>query len=565
MTNQHHGNTALQWTNTFFRALYKYGIEHVVVSPGSRSTPLTLAVASNPNIQKHVILDERSAAFTALGIGKATNIPAVLVCTSGTALANYYPAVIEARQSGIPMILATADRPPHLRATGANQAIDQLNMFGDYPVFFHEVGEPKSNKKDLNRLKILAQQSVSISREKRGPVHLNFPFRKPLEPTDEVLTEVIKENRSQPNSGKENNNSPTSLRLGAALQETLSSAQKPLIIIGPTAPSDDIDSISKLANQLDAPILSESFINSSQTIHRFAGFLRNEHKRNQLEPDVILRFGFQPTTKSLEMALKEWKPEHHFHFASTDAWQDATFSEAERIPWMGQKIHLNNTFTLNNTTWIETWKKTEHDFSNYYQQTISQHLELTDGSIYHQLTGQIPQDHFIAVSNSFPARDINLFGKHPSDSLVFLNRGASGIDGVTSTAIGIAKGLKKSGILFTGDLAFLHDTNALLSHKSMNQSLVIVVINNRGGSIFRMLPIHDNKQHFEPYFETPQNTNISTLVNAYGISHFLISSLSELKKVDLNSISSQTNRLSVIECQTNADASMQLRKQLWNY
>ncbi|NIV13412.1 MAG: 2-succinyl-5-enolpyruvyl-6-hydroxy-3-cyclohexene-1-carboxylic-acid synthase, partial [Aliifodinibius sp.] len=184
MTNQHQGNTALQWTNTFFRALYKYGIEHVVVSPGSRSTPLTLAVASNPHIQKHVILDERSAAFTALGIGKATNIPAVLVCTSGTALANYYPAVIEARQSGVPMVLATADRPPHLRATGANQAIDQLNMFGDYPVFFHEVGEPKPNKKDLKRLTILAQQSVSISREKRGPVHLNFPFRKPLEPTE---------------------------------------------------------------------------------------------------------------------------------------------------------------------------------------------------------------------------------------------------------------------------------------------------------------------------------------------------------------------------------------------
>src|SRR6056297_990001 len=172
MTNQHHGNIALQWTNTFLKALYKHGVEHIVISPGSRSTPLTLAAASNPKLQKHVVLDERSAAFTALGIGKATNIPAVLICTSGTALANYYPAVIEARQSGVPVILATADRPPTLRATGANQAIDQLKIFGNYPVFYHDVGEPRSEKNDFDRLQLLAQQAFTISREKRGPVHL---------------------------------------------------------------------------------------------------------------------------------------------------------------------------------------------------------------------------------------------------------------------------------------------------------------------------------------------------------------------------------------------------------
>src|SRR6056297_1144240 len=163
MTNQHHGNIALQWTNTFLRTLQTYGVKHIIISPGSRSTPLTLAAASNPKLQKHVILDERSAAFTALGIGKATNIPAVLICTSGTALANYYPAVIEARQSGVPIILATADRPPNLRATGANQAIDQLKVFGDYTVFFHEVGEPRSDHTDIARLQMLAKQSVSIS------------------------------------------------------------------------------------------------------------------------------------------------------------------------------------------------------------------------------------------------------------------------------------------------------------------------------------------------------------------------------------------------------------------
>ncbi|MDZ7659795.1 2-succinyl-5-enolpyruvyl-6-hydroxy-3-cyclohexene-1-carboxylic-acid synthase [Fodinibius sp.] len=565
MTDQHHGNVALQWTNTFLQALCKYGVEHIIISPGSRSTPLTLAAASNPNLKKHVILDERSAAFTALGIGKASNIPAVLICTSGTALANYYPAVIEARQSGVPMILATADRPPHLRATGANQAIDQLKIFGDYPVFFHEVGEPKSDAKDLQRIRMLAQQSVSLSREKRGPVHLNFPFRKPLEPTENKLAQIQEENEDLPSTNVENKTALTAFSLSSSLQKKLSYARKPLIIVGPTAPSDDMESISKLAEKLEAPILSESSIDSASTIRGFAGFLRNTDLRNQLEPDVILRFGFQPTSKSLTIALDEWNPKHHFHFASTDEWQDATFSGADRIPWMGQKIQFEELATKTNPNWIQSWKQTENEFNNYYQKTIGQYSKLTDGSVYHQLTPQISGDHFIAVSNSFPARDINLFGRQSSAIPLFLNRGASGIDGVTSTAMGIAKGLQKSGVLFTGDLAFLHDTNALLNHKNMAHSLVIIVINNGGGSIFRMLPIHDNKQHFEPYFETPQDVQINKLISAYDIPHYSIKSLSELQNLDLTTIIDQHKGLSVIECQTDADASMQLRNQLWDF
>ncbi len=565
MTNQHHGNIALQWTNTFLKALYKHGVEHIVISPGSRSTPLTLAAASNPKLQKHVILDERSAAFTALGIGKATNIPAVLICTSGTALANYYPAVIEARQSGVPIILATADRPPNLRATGANQAIDQLKVFGDYTVFFHEVGEPRSDHTDIARLQMLAKQSVSISREKRGPVHLNFPFRKPLEPTDNGLTRIQKENQNLPESTVTNRNNSTTLNLSNALKNKLSEAKKPLVIVGPLAPKDNTDSIANISEVLNAPILTESSINSSNSIRGFAGFLRDADRRAQLEPDVILRFGFQPTSKSLAIALDKWNTEHHFHFASTNDWQDATFTGAERIQWMGKTLHCKNLSSSTDSNWFKKWKHTENGYEDYSKKTINAYSELTDGSIYQQFTPHIPDDHFIAVSNSFPARDINLFGQHPSVLPLFLNRGASGIDGITSTAMGISHGLQKSGILFTGDLAFLHDTNALLKHSNMTQSLIVVVINNGGGSIFRMLPINENKQHFEPYFETPQNVNIKTLVSAYNIPHYLIKSLSDLQNIDLSTISNQHNGLSVIECQTDADASMELRNKLWSY
>lgn len=565
MTDQHYGNTALKWTNTFFKTLYKYGVEHIVISPGSRSTPLTLAAASLPMFQKHVILDERSAAFTALGIGKATNTPAILICTSGTALANYYPAVIEARQSGVPIILATADRPPNLRATGANQAIDQLKIFGKYPVFFHEVGEPQSDDKDVARLKMLAQQSISISREKRGPVHLNFPFRKPLEPTKNGLNQIKKNNQDLQKPTEASGDNSTKLSLSDSLTYKLAEAEKPLIIVGPLAPNDDTDSISKLSKELSAPILTESSINSLHSIRGFSGFLRNSSKRNKFKPDVILRFGFQPTSKSLTRALKEWNTEHHYHFTSTNDWQDATLSGAKRIPWLGQKLRVESLSSNTDYGWLEKWKQAEIKYKNYFQETTAQYSELTDGSVYKQLTPQIPNNNFIAVSNSFPARDINLFGQQSSTIPLFLNRGASGIDGVISTAMGIAKGLQKSGVLFTGDLAFLHDTNALLNHKNMDQSLVVVIINNNGGSIFRMLPIYENKEHFESYFETPQDVDISTLVSAYDIPHYLIKSLSDIQNLDLVSIGDKHNGLSVIECQTNADASMELRKKLWSF
>lgn len=566
MTEIHQGNLALHWTDTFFKHLVRYGVRHIIISPGSRSTPLTLAAAINPKFNKQVVLDERSAAFTALGIGKATNTPAVLICTSGTALANYHPAVIESWQSGIPLILATADRPPKLHATGANQAIDQLKIFGDYPVFFHNVGEPQTGDKDFQRLEMLAQQAISASQEQHGPVHLNFPFRKPLEPTEDYRKKIQQEHQNRNDDFQEP--APkvsTGITLYGSLKKQISSAQKPVIIIGPLAPADDTTSITKLADKISAPILSEASISSKQSIQGFAGFLRNEELRDQLTPDLILRFGFQPTDKSLERALNQWPPQAHYHFASTDAWQDATLSGSQRIAWMGKQFSIKNISSQTNSQWFNQWKEAAQKFEGYFKDTITQHDILTDGDIYYYLAPQLTKQHFIMVSNSFPARDINLFGRQSSDIPFFVNRGASGIDGITSTAMGISYGLKKSGVLFTGDLAFLHDTNALLNHQNMKQSLAIVVINNNGGSIFRMLPIADDQEHFETYFETPQKANISNLAGAYDIPYYAVDSLMDLKKVNIPDLLSAHQGITIIECKTDSQASMELRRKLWDF
>lgn len=563
MTDSHAGNTAYRWTSTLLQTLEHFGVRQVIISPGSRSTPLTLAAATNDQLQKHVILDERSAAFTALGIGKASNIPAVLVCTSGTALANYYPAVIEARQSGIPMILATADRPPNLRATGANQATDQLKLFGDYPVFFHEVGEPSLAQDDLNRLQLLARQAFTLSQEKRGPVHLNFPFRKPLEPEADLL-------KQQPqdvdiNIPADVDDSRSALRLSDSLQQKISQAKRPLIIIGPLAPHDHTRSIGKLAEATGSPILAESGIDHSHAIKGFAGFLRNDKLRTKLEPDLILRFGFQPTGKGLEFGLKSWSPDLHYHFASTHEWQDATYSGAERIPWMGQEIYFNSLSSSPDSGWLEEWKSAQQDFAEHYRESTERHSQLTDGAVYRHLTPQLNEEHFIAVSNSFPARDIHLFGQQKSNIPLYTNRGVSGIDGVTSTAVGLSLALQQPGVLFTGDLAFLHDTNALLNAKKIRRPLAVIILNNAGGTIFRMLPIEQHKEYFGPYFETPQSVDIKQLAGSYDIPHRQINSLSELRDIQLSNWMDKHPGFSIIECKTDAEASMQLRKALWDF
>ena len=563
MTDSHAGNIAFRWTTTFLQAVQSCGLRHIVISPGSRSTPLTLAAAADDKLHKHVVLDERSAAFTALGIGKATNMPAVLICTSGTALANYYPAVIEARQSGVPMILATADRPPNLRATGANQAIDQLKIFGDYPVFFHEVGEPSLQTQDLDRLQILGQQAVHISREKRGPVHLNFPFRKPLEPEKKFLETFSLNNPIDAPSDR--GTTSTALHLSDTIQQTLSCAQQPLIIVGPLAPGDNIKAITRLAEETNSPIVTESAIDHQNIISGFAGFLRNEKLRTELEPDLILRFGCQPTSKSLELGLNDWRPDAHYHFASTHEWQDATYSGAGRISWMGQELKWEPFNSSTNGDWLNKWKSAEKGFTEHYHQSVEKSSVLTDGAVYHHLTPQLKTGQFLAISNSFPARDINLFGKQNKDIPLFMNRGVSGIDGVTSTAIGLSLALDKPGILLTGDLASLHDTNALLNAKKVNHPLIVVIINNAGGSIFRMLPIEEYETYFNNYFETPQSADFQQLAKAYDVPYQGIETLSQLKDIQLSNWMEQHSGLSIIECKTDADASMKLRTKLWDF
>ncbi len=542
----------------------------MLISPGSRSTPLTLSAAVHPGLQKHVVLDERSAAFTALGIAKATGFPALLVCTSGTATANYLPALVEARQSGVPVIVATADRPPRLRNTDANQTIDQRELYGKYCVHFETIEDIPAgamNSESGNRWDEKINALFDKAVRQKGPVHINFAFDKPLEPDRELLEQTESENkallREPPPRIEPAGNEEGPFTFPDPVLRSINQSKRPLLIAGPLNSPSPPESLFELARKLNAPLLSEAgFPVAGSAIQGFDGFLRREERCKRLEPDLILRFGRQPASKSLLLALERWKPDTHIFFSRpTDPYTTA-LPVTRTLGWDGRAFQLPS-YTGRSDEWVNRWKEAETKFDRFRSDVIQHTDQLTDGHVYEILSRRIPSEWNLFFSNSFPVRDRSLFGRWGSHT-VFTNRGASGIDGITSTAMGTSLGSGRPGILFTGDLAFLHDTNALLNHRLLEQPLLVVVVNNNGGSIFRMLPIAQHEKHFKPYFETPQQAAIPDLCKAYGVGYRGISSPAGLRKLDPVQLAEKSgSHLQVLECQTDPEVSMRLRRKLW--
>lgn len=558
-------NLNFYWSNLFVRALYENGVRDVVISPGSRSTPLTLAFGAHPGFRKTTVIDERSAAFTALGIGKATGTPACLVCTSGTALANYYPAVIEATQSSVPMIIASADRPSHQRQTGASQTIDQLKIFGDYPVFFHEIGEPKESNNSILRLERAAAQAVHISKQKSGVAHLNFPFTKPFEPTSDFLSMIETENEKHSRrSFPAYKSNVTGTELDEKFWSDMISSERPVIIAGPDAKGRFNETIQSFAKTFNAPVLAEpgSNVSSSKyTISGFDGFLRNKDICEELKPDLILRFFEEPVSKALSNYLTLYSSVMQLRFHEAGNITDESLSAHKYVALTGSVI-VPEVSGSTDTNWLKSWRKHQKDFIQFREDHLHPSTPLTDGYVFSTLSPLIPKKSFTMLSNSFPVRDLSLFGEFDGRE-IYVNRGTAGIDGITSTMFGLSLGLKKPGVLFVGDIAFLHDTNALLNAKYIEESLIIVVLNNGGGTIFRMLPVNEYKKKYSGYFETPQDVSIAALCRAYKIKHNLITRPEQLVTGFEDKL--EKPGVHVLECITDPDDSMDQRHQVWSY
>lgn len=559
-------NLAFYWSTLFVRTLFEESIRHVVISPGSRSTALTLAFAAHPGFTKHIVIDERSAAFMALGIGKASGIPAVLVCTSGTAVANYYPAVIEAAQSGVPIIAATADRPPHSRGIGSSQTIDQFKIFGDYSAFFHEAGEPRNGEIYRKRLQVAATQAVRYAISEGGLSHINFPFSKPFEPDEAFLKKIEEVNQLQSAKAFKARYIPEQdpMKLDDDFWKDVSRAKRPVIVAGPTHSQLKTDFISRLADELGAVILTEpsaDFPRSGNVVQGFEGFLRNRKSRDMLKPDLILRFGAQPFSNALNSYLEENTDIPQISFVAGRLWNDGSLSAKKYIPLtapLAVPVLQGNA----DKNWVSAWKSLENKYTGFKNNLLTESETLTDGFVFSEISKLLPGNAFSMLSNSFPVRDMAMFGRFARKEM-YINRGAAGIDGITSTAIGLSAQLQKPGVLFIGDIAFLHDSNALLSAVLVEKPLVIILLNNGGGTIFRMLPVYSVKEKYTPYFETPQKTDIGALCAAYHIHHKKITAKYQLQESFEEAIGQ--NGIHVLECVTDADISMEQRKKLWDF
>ncbi|MBD2129336.1 2-succinyl-5-enolpyruvyl-6-hydroxy-3-cyclohexene-1-carboxylic-acid synthase [Microcoleus sp. ZQ-A2] len=565
------------WASILTETLKRLGLTTAVICPGSRSAPLAVAFAQQNEIESIPVLDERSAAFLALGIAKATQRPVVLVCTSGTAGANFYPAVIEARESRVPLLILTADRPPELRDCHSGQTIDQLKLYGHYPNWQTELSPPSVG---ISRLRYLRQTLVHAWERALfptpGPVHLNIPFRDPLAPLQQLDPDTLPSPFELEELFTDLSHSPlpiTHYPLPLPYAEW-QQCDRGIIIAGvaqPQHPKNYCDAIAHLCQTLGWPVLAEGLspVRNNADINPYListydFILRNPKLTQPLTPKMVIQIGELPTSKELRTWLDQTQPQRWI----------IDPSHHNLDPLHGKTTHLRTTIEQLVTTlplleqeklggnptspYLNQWCELESQVRSVVDQKMATMTQLFEGKVAWLLSQILPPETPLFIANSMPVRDVEFFWK-PNKRRIqpFFNRGANGIDGTLSTALGMAH-RNQSSVMLTGDLALLHDTNGFLLRNKFVGHLTIVLINNNGGGIFEMLPISKFDPPFEEFFATPQNINFAQLCVTYGVEHQLIESWEQFQEV-LNPLPAVGIR--VLELQTNRKADAQWRKE----
>jgi 2-succinyl-5-enolpyruvyl-6-hydroxy-3-cyclohexene-1-carboxylate synthase len=528
-------NVNTLWSSVLVETLFRLGVTTAVISPGSRSSPLTVAFAQHPQLTTIPVLDERSAAFFALGKGKITGKPTALVCTSGTAGANFYPAVIEARESGVPLLVFTADRPPELRHCHSGQTIDQQRLYGHYPVWQVELALPSDEIEQLCYLRQTLVQATSRSRfPTSGAVHLNLPFRDPLAPTPHS----VQRNGSDFDGFFSHLVPAATPTLQQPLPwETWRSCDRGVIIAGVDQPLDAekyCSAIAQLANTLGWVVLAEGLSPVRNYAHlvpnvisTYDFILRDREVANALTPQMIIQIGAFPTSKTLRTWLSSISPQYWMIEArgeNLDPLHRQTIPLRVSIEEMSNVKLSFPRLSAYQKQWLSLEQKTRQTIDHQFTATT----QLLEPKIAWFLSQILPEKTPLFIANSLPVRDVEWFWQPNSRQIYPLfNRGANGIDGTLSTALGIADH-QKQAVCLTGDLALLHDTNAFLLSKKLRGHLTIILVNNNGGGIFEMLPISQFPEVFEEYFATPQDIDFSALCATYGVDYQAIQSWQEL-------------------------------------
>lgn len=502
-------------------ALARLGVGHFVVSPGSRSTPLALAAAEGEE-RVTVILDERSAGFHALGRIKATRRPVALICTSGSAGAHYYPAVIEAREAGLPLVVVTADRPSELHHCHAGQTVDQAKLFGTYPLFYAHLPLPEADPLLMRQVREICRRAVeSALGSPSGPVHINCPFREPFfagndaepyRPDPRLLDGLDAVGRA------------------FSFREPLPRLpERTLILAGPRPwrdSAEEREAVLEFARRSGFPVLADgsnplryrSGMGARILIH-YDRIVRNEAAWNSLAPEAVLLWGEPPTSKVLRQRL-----------AGLDvrAWQVGGGKPGMnpfhgRMEWLGDDPQIFNRLTFESGSYAETWEQRDTVCEERLAAAMSEPHALFEGDIHRVLGNCLAPGTPLVLASSLAIRDAEWFLPARAELLEpYCQRGANGIDGTVSLARGIAAGGGRPVVLVAGDLAFLHDTGGLAGAGSDDPGLLVVLVNNSGGGIFEFLPVAEHSPAFEQLFATPQPVDFKGLVAAHGGRHVAI-------------------------------------------
>lgn len=486
-------------------------IQHIIISPGSRNAPLTIGFASNPDFKCYSIADERVAGFFALGMAQQIQKPVAVVCTSGSALLNYYPAVAEAFYSQIPFVVVSADRPISKIDIGDGQTIRQQNVFENQSLYNANLTEDQSEENDK---KICDALDISIL--KKGPVHINVPFEEPLYETVSELSvkPEIKNTDFTDYSGFIDN---------SEFVNHWNSSKKKLILIGTNYPHEiDSEIIEKIANDSSVVVMTEttSNLHHKKFVDKIDVLITpfSEEDFKELQPDLLITFGGMIVSKRIKAFLRKYQPQQHWHIDRLRAYD--TFG------CLTHHIKENPNDFFRNL--VRKVTENQSNYNNFIQQTkeirkqksltFSQNVPYSDFMVFEKIVKFLPDNIQLQISNSSAIRYLQLFDLKPSIE-VFCNRGTSGIDGSTSTAIGASVISEKPVVLITGDIGFFYDSNALWNNY-IPENFKIILVNNSGGGIFRILPGHQKNEVFSTFFETQHNLNAQYLAKMFGFNYF---------------------------------------------
>lgn len=534
------------WAQLLIEECVRHGVDTFFVAPGSRSTPLTTAVARHPQTHVIVHVDERGTAFATLGYGRATGRPAGWITTSGTAVANGLPAVVEAATDGVPMLLLTADRPPELRDTAANQTVDQVKIFGDYTRWQFDLPAPTT---EIPPQMVLTTAAQAIHRARRlpaGPVHLNCMFRKPLAPvpdgrdmSDYVAPLTDWAEGTMPYTAHGTTRPTLVAHEADALAESLGTTERGLIVAGRLRSDEERAAVLQLAGEMGWPLLPDITSHlrlgpSPDTVTRIPyadQVLTSTAFCDEHRPDAVLHLGGRFVSKRLRQYLEAARPRQHLvvrpdptrldpgHQVTRQVESDvAAFCRVLARAWDASSTA---------TEWRAAWRKAGERAATSIEAFDAQAEDLTEPLTARLISEYIPEQQALLLASSMPVRDMNRYGTTAGAAVpVYANRGASGIDGTVATAAGVVLGRRMSGdrgqapgaTLLIGDLALQHDLNGLALLRTA--PLVVVVINNNGGGIFHFLPIAEEGDVFEPYFATPQYRAFHHAAALYDLSYY---------------------------------------------